>query len=109
MMTSPTKVNYHKKVTLKDADIDINTKGQLEAMCKDYEDIFSKHMTDIGKTNLVQMSLQPKNNIKPLNQKPYTLALGHHAWLRQELTDLHKLGIISPIYFKLYKLCYYSS
>ena len=42
------------------------------------------------------MSLQPKDNIKPLNQKPYTLPLRHHTWLRQELTDLEKVGIISP-------------
>ena len=62
----PAEINYYRKVTLKDANIDTNTKGQLEAMCKDYDDIFSKHMTDIGKSYLVQMSLQPKANIKPL-------------------------------------------
>ena len=53
-------------------------------------------MTDIGKTDLVQMSLQPLKNIKPLNQKLYTLPLRHHEWLRQELTVLEKTGIISP-------------
>ena len=42
------------------------------------------------------MSLQPKDNIKPLNQKPYILPLGHHAWLKQELIDFKKAGIISP-------------
>ena len=31
-----------------------------------------------------------------LKPKPYTLPLKHHAWLRQELTDLEKAGIISP-------------
>ena len=65
-------------------------------MCKDYDDIFSRHVTDIGKTDLVQISLQPKDNIKPLNQKPYTLPLRHHTWPRQQLTDLEKAGIISP-------------
>ena len=80
---------------MKDADINTNTKGQLEAMYKNYDDMFSKSVTDIGKTDLVPMSLQHKGNIKPLNQKPYTLPLRHHAWLRQELTDLEKAGIIS--------------
>ena len=45
------------------------------------------------------MSLQPKDNIKPLNQKPYTLPLRHHAWLRQELSNLENfasLVIIVP-------------
>ena len=53
-------------------------------------------MTDIGKTDLVQMSLQPRDNIKAINQKPYTLTLRHHAWLRQELRDMEKAGIMSP-------------
>ena len=52
IITSPTKVNYHRKVTLKDANIDTNKQGQLEAMCKDYDDIFSRHTTDIGKTSM---------------------------------------------------------
>ena len=46
IIISPTEVNYYRKVILK--GIDTNTKEQLEAMCKDY-DIFSKHVTDIGK------------------------------------------------------------
>ena len=38
-------------------------------MCDEYTTIFSKYPTDVGKTNLVQMSLIPKNNInKPLDQ-----------------------------------------
>ena len=108
IITSPAEVRYHRKVTLKDADINTNTKGQLEAMCKDYDDIFSKHMTDIGKTNVVQMSLQPKDNIKPLNQKPYALSLRCHVWLRQELIDLKKGRNNIPIYFKWCKSGYYS-
>ena len=103
IITSPTEVNYHRKVTLKDADIDTNTKGQLEAMCKNYDDIFSKYATDTGKTDLVQISLQPKDNIKPLNQNPYTLPLRHHASLKQELTNLEKSRSNFSIYFKLCK------
>ena len=57
---------------------------------------FSKHVTDIGKTDLVQMSLQPKSQYQTLDSKLYTLPLRHPAWLRQELTDLEKAGIISP-------------
>ena len=96
IITSPTEVSYHREVTLKDADIDTITKGQLEAMCKDYDDIFSKHAADIGKTDLVKMSLQTMDNIKPFNQKMYTLPLRHHALLRKTLTDMEIAGIISP-------------
>ena len=50
----------------------------------------------IGKTDLIQMSLKPKDNIKPLYQKPYMLLLRHHAWLQKELIDLESVSIISP-------------
>ena len=33
---------------------------------------FWKHALDIAKTSLLQMTLKPKADIKPLNQKPYT-------------------------------------
>ena len=56
--------------------------------------LFSKHTTDIGKTNLAQMSLIPKENIKPLDQNSYTLPLKHHIWLRKE-RDLERAGIIT--------------
>ena len=82
-----------ESVTLK--DIDKDTKKQLETFY-DYADIFSKCTTDIGKIDLVQMTLQPKDNIKPLDQKPYMLPLCHHALLWQTLADLEKAGIISP-------------
>ena len=60
VITLLAEVNYHRKITLKDTDIGTNTKGQLAAMCKDYNDIFSKHMTNIGKTDLIQMYIQAK-------------------------------------------------
>ena len=65
-------------------------------MCDEYIGIISKHSTAIQKADLVQMTLIPKDNIKPLDQKSYTLPLKTHSWHRKELTDLGKEGIISP-------------
>ena len=59
------KINYHRQVTSKDADTDKDTKKQLETLCNDYTDVISKHVMDIGKTDLMQMSLQPRDNVKP--------------------------------------------
>ena len=59
-------------------------------------DMISKHTTDTGKIRLSSIYLIPKDNIMPLDKKPYTLPLKHHTWLRKELTDLEKEGIISP-------------
>ena len=58
--------------------------------------VVSKQSRDIGKTDLVQMTLIPKNNIKPSDQKTYTWPLNNHIWLRKELTDLEYAGIIPP-------------
>ena len=44
----------------------------------------------------MQITLIPRANTKPLDQKLYTLPLKHNPWLRKELTDLEKVGIISP-------------
>ena len=43
VIISPAKNNCHRKVTLKDVDIDEDTKKQLETLCSDYVDIISKH------------------------------------------------------------------
>ena len=61
------EVNYHRKVELEDVDINKKTKQQLEKLCNDYTDIFSKQVTDIAKANRVQMSLHPKASMKPLD------------------------------------------
>ena len=54
------------------------------------------------------MTLIPTVNIKPLDQKLYTLPLTHYAWIRKELTDLEKEGFISPstLHFDLPLLCF---
>ena len=54
------------------AYINKQTKEQLAKLCNDY---FLKHMTDVGKTNLIQMSLQPKDNMRPLHKICHTLPI----------------------------------
>ena len=60
VIISPVQINY---LRLKDSDTDIDTKKHLVSLCNDCTDIFSKHSMGTGKTDLVQMSLQPKDNI----------------------------------------------
>ena len=42
-------------------------------------EIFLKHSTDIGKTDLLQMTLIPKENSKPLDQKPCVVPVKHQT------------------------------
>ena len=111
IITSPAEVNYHRKVTLKDADIDTNTKGQLETMYKDYDDIFSKHVTDIGKTDVVQMPPHPSTQGQYKTFKANTVYIApKKPCMGKTRTDrLGKGGNNFPIYFKFCKSGYYSS
>ena len=61
-----------------------------------YTVIFLKHVTGIGKTELVEMTFELKIDIKALRQKPFTLLLWHPAWLRHELAKCEGAGIVLP-------------
>ena len=62
-------------------------------MQKLYQYLLKTYNT-MEKTYIVQMTLQPNKNIKPLNQKPYILPLCHHGWLGQEQTKIERAGIM---------------
>ena len=48
--TSPADIETHKKVELKDKEIDQKYRDQFEELCERYKAIFSVDSTDIGKT-----------------------------------------------------------
>ena len=92
-ITSPADIETHRKVVLKDKEIDQKYKDQFEELCERYKDIFSVDSTDIGKTPLLQMEIETGNS-PPICQKPYTLALKHAEWVKQELNILEEAGVI---------------
>ena len=49
-ITSPAEVNTHRKMQLQDAEVVKKYKEQFKQLCKEFEDVFSKDSTDIGKT-----------------------------------------------------------
>ena len=53
-ITSPAEVNTHRRVNLQDAQVSAKYKEQFKQLCKEFEDIFSKDSTDIGKTSLLR-------------------------------------------------------
>ena len=52
-ITSPAQVNTLRKVNLQDAEVTAKYRKQFKLLCKEFEDIFSKDSTDIGKTPLI--------------------------------------------------------
>ena len=51
-ITSPAEVNTHRRVNLQDAQVSAKYREQFRQLCKEFEDIFPKDSTDIGK-NLI--------------------------------------------------------
>ena len=92
-ITSPAEVNTHRKVKLQDAQVSAKYKEQFKQLCKEFEDIFSKDSTDIGKTSLITMDIDTVDS-PPVCQKPYNLPLKHREWVQKELETLERAGVI---------------
>ena len=57
-ITSPADVDTHRKVKLQDAEFLDKYKEEFEKFCEEYNDIFSKDSSDIGKTPLITMEIE---------------------------------------------------
>ena len=56
-ITTPVEITTHRKVNLQDAQVSARYKEQSRLLCKEFEDIYSKDSTDIGKTPLITMDI----------------------------------------------------
>ena len=68
-ITSSADVEVHQKVNLQDAEITEEDLQQFKEVCKEYDDIFSKDSTDIGRTPLVTMEIDMGDS-PPITQRP---------------------------------------
>ena len=93
-ITSPADVDTHRKVKLQDAEVLNKYKEEFEKLCEEYNDIFSKDSSDIGKTPLITMEIETGDS-PPVCQRPYNLPLNHIDWVQKELDTVEKAGVIS--------------
>ena len=56
-ITSPAEVNTHRKMQLQDAEVTEEYREKFRLLCQEFEDVFSKDSTDIGKTPLITMDI----------------------------------------------------
>ena len=56
-ITSPAEINTHRKIQLQDAEVTEENKEKFRLLCEEFEDIFSKSSSDIGKTPLITMDI----------------------------------------------------
>ena len=78
---------------MQDAQVSAKYREQFKQLCKEFEDIFSKDSTDIGKTSLITMDIDTGDS-PPVCQKPYNLPLKHREWVQKELETLERAGVI---------------
>ena len=57
-ITSPADVDTHRKVKLQDAEVLDKYKEEFEKLCEEFNDIFSRDSSDIGKTPLITMEIE---------------------------------------------------
>ena len=93
-IASPADVDTHRKVKLQDAEVLDKYKIEFEKLCEEYNDIFSKDSSDIGKTPLITMEIETGDS-PPVCQRPYNLPLKHIDWVQKELNTLEKAGVIT--------------
>ena len=76
-ITSPADVDTHRKVKLQDAEVLNKYKIEFKKLCEEYDDIFSKDSSDIGKTPLITMEIETGDS-PAVCQRPYNLPFETH-------------------------------
>jgi len=92
-LTSPADVETHPKIVLSALELPKKLLEKFEALCSEFDCIFSKGSSDIGETELIKMYIDTGDH-PPIAQRPYTLALKHLEWLKKELLTLEEAGVI---------------
>ena len=83
-ITSPADVEIHRRVNLQNAKVTEEDLQKFKKLCEEYDDIFSKDSTDIGRTPLITMEIDTSDS-PPISQRPYNLPLKHSDWVQKEL------------------------
>ena len=69
-IASPADIDTHRENDLKDANVTEQEKKSFDDLCQEFDDIFSKSSSDIGRTPLLMMDIDtgnhPPNNPKTL-------------------------------------------
>ena len=81
------------KPKLQDAPVNAKVWQDLEKLLDENSKAFATDETEIGTTPLIEMSIDTGDH-PPIAKRPYTLALKHYEWARQEIDKLLKAGVI---------------
>ena len=92
-ITSPADVAGPHKADLQDFEVTAEETEAFNKLCEKYADVFSDNSGHIGKTPLIKMDIDTREN-PPVCQRPYILPLKHAEWVKKELNISETAGII---------------
>ena len=78
---------------LLDAPIDRQTNLDLDKLLDVNKNAFAEDERKIGTICVIQMSIDTEDH-PPMTKKPYTLALKHYDWVKEEIDKLPETGVI---------------
>ena len=93
-ITSPADIDTNWETKLKDAELPEKDRKKFEALCIQYDDVFSKDSTDLGRSPLLTMEIDTGDH-PPITQRPYSLVLKHVEWVQEEIEKLEQAGVIT--------------
>ena len=84
---------HYRKPSLLDAQVNKQTRHDLERLLEENHDAFAEDERQIGTTPLIKMSIDTCDHL-PIAKKPYALALKYYDWVRDEIDKLLKAEVI---------------
>ena len=88
--------NFYPKprIDLEDAKITQEMRQKSQLLKQDYDDIVSKHRSNIRVTYLEEMTIETDPELPPVACKLYPLPLKHHKFVKEEIENLLEAGLI---------------
>ena len=92
-LVSPGDVKEVRRCVLPESGISDETHEYFCQLLDNYQAAFSTSSEDISHTKLITMDIDTGLSW-PVSQRPYTLPLKHHDWVKKEIEQLECAGII---------------
>ena len=92
-LVSPGDIKEVRRCMLPESDITDETHESFCQLLDKYQAAFFTSSEDIGHTELITMDIDTGLSW-PVSQRPYTLPLKHHNWVKKEIEQLERAGVI---------------
>ena len=92
-LVSPGDIKEVRRCVLWESNITDETCESFHQILDKYQAAFSTSSEDISHTELITMDIDTGLSW-PVSQRPYTLPLKHHNWVKKEIEQLEHAGVI---------------